>query len=377
MITIILATTLAITQDGSKAPPPVKPAIITPSAAPKQETEAQMPLLAPGSAAPFPNIAHFVKGESVDGYQPGKTYIFEFWATWCGPCKAGMPHLSEVQKHYADKGVTVIGISDEDLEKVQTFLAKPEWAEKTQYTLATDPDRSAWNQYMAPALQSGIPTAFIVKDEVVQWIGHPMTMDEPLKAVVDGNWDLNKAKIEFEGTAAAKKVQRRLGSLMREAKTTGDYTAFLEMLDAEIAKAPKREAAAMELQKFQILLVGAKQPEAAYKLGDRLVAHFAAEKQQSALNQIAWFVLDTKDVPSRDFDFALRAAIAANEASGGKDGAILDTLARAYWEKGDKATAVSTQESAVAKTEPGPMLDEMKATLEKYKTTNPGGTTPG
>jgi thiol-disulfide isomerase/thioredoxin len=37
--------------------------------------------------------------------------IVDFWATWCGPCKASMPHLNNVQERYAKNGLAVIGVS--------------------------------------------------------------------------------------------------------------------------------------------------------------------------------------------------------------------------------------------------------------------------
>lgn len=68
-----------------------------------------------------------------------------------------------------------VGVSDEKLQTVTDFLGKDEWKEKTRYTLATDPDRSTYNSYMAAAGQNGIPTAFVVgRDGCVEWIGHPM-----------------------------------------------------------------------------------------------------------------------------------------------------------------------------------------------------------
>lgn len=37
--------------------------------------------------------------------------IVDFWATWCGPCKASMPHLNEMQSRYGAKGLSVVGMS--------------------------------------------------------------------------------------------------------------------------------------------------------------------------------------------------------------------------------------------------------------------------
>lgn len=39
----------------------------------------------------------------------GKAYVLDFWATWCGPCKAASPSLDALQKKYKAKGLVVIG----------------------------------------------------------------------------------------------------------------------------------------------------------------------------------------------------------------------------------------------------------------------------
>ena len=40
----------------------------------------------------------------------GKIVLLDFWATWCGPCIAAIPHTNEMAKKYADKGVIIIGV---------------------------------------------------------------------------------------------------------------------------------------------------------------------------------------------------------------------------------------------------------------------------
>ncbi|WP_293305985.1 TlpA disulfide reductase family protein [Pedobacter sp. UBA5917] len=44
----------------------------------------------------------------------GKYVLLDFWATWCVPCRASHPHLRNIYGKYKDKGLDVVGISDDD-----------------------------------------------------------------------------------------------------------------------------------------------------------------------------------------------------------------------------------------------------------------------
>ena len=145
--------------------------------------------LAVGDVAPSVQIQRLIHGKPVDS--TAGVQVIEFWATWCGPCLSGMPHLSELQAKYGDE-VTVLGVTSEDAGTVERFLERSAgngktWAEVVKYRLAIDDDGATTAAYMRAAGQNSIPTAFIVgRDGVLRWIGHPSAMDGPLKAVVDG-----------------------------------------------------------------------------------------------------------------------------------------------------------------------------------------------
>ncbi len=68
--------------------------------------------------------------KSIDGEEislsglKGKIVLLDFWATWCGPCRESIPHLTRLYKEYSGKGFVVIGISVDTggLEPVERFV---------------------------------------------------------------------------------------------------------------------------------------------------------------------------------------------------------------------------------------------------------------
>ncbi len=54
----------------------------------------------------------------------GKVVVLEFWATWCGPCIAAIPHLNELADKFKDEPVQFIAITDQDETVVRPFLRK-------------------------------------------------------------------------------------------------------------------------------------------------------------------------------------------------------------------------------------------------------------
>jgi hypothetical protein len=159
-----------------------------------------------------------------------------------------MPHLAELQNKYRGQNVQIISVSDETVDEVKDLLAQDNeqvgktFAEITSaYSLTTDPDRSVHEDYMEASNQQGIPTSFIVgKSGLVEWIGHPMELDEPLEAVVNDSWDREKFKEELK---VKQEFQENIEKISMLAGA-GRFEDALKLAAAQLKKAkakPMRE----------------------------------------------------------------------------------------------------------------------------------------
>jgi thiol-disulfide isomerase/thioredoxin len=312
-----------------------------------------------GDAAPPLAVAKWVTGSPLTAIEPGQVHVVEFWATWCGPCLASMPHISELQKEYGDK-VHFIGVTRENEDVVQKFLdrerkAGETWRETISYRLALDEDSAMNTNYMRAAGQNGIPCAFIVgRDGAVEWIGHPMRIDAPLAKVVSGEWDRGAAIAEQQEQVRQRELQSRLGRVLRAEKPE-EALALLDEMTAGTEPSP-----AMTQMRWMILKRAGRTDEAA-KVQGQLVEQ--VWDSPDMLNQIAWSIaIDTSE--QRDLNLAVKAAQRASELREHKDAAILDTLARAHYEQGNLDKAIEWQRKAVAQAEE---RDEIVATLKRYE----------
>ena len=334
-----------------------------------------------GSKAPKLELKKFIKGESVKGFEKGKIYVVELWATWCGPCKTTIPHLTELQKKYKDVTIIGVAIMEEDQDAVPEFVE--EMGDKMDYRVALDlvaegaepTEGKVVVNWMKPAEQQGIPTAFIINGESkIAWIGHPGEMEDPLDAIVAGKWDLvAEAKKLVEAKAIEKKMREtfgRLQKLFKEFGDNGDPKELLAELDAAKESMPDKSDI-FKMLRFQVLALWKDGTDDAVKLGTEISESEQGEDPQ-LLNNIAWFIVD----PNRDnkadpklLKLALKVAIKADKLANSEDPSVADTLAKAYFDNGEIAKAVKTQERVVELAEGTRMAADpgLKKRLRQYK----------
>ena len=88
----------------------------------------------------------------------GRALLIDFWATWCPPCRKGIPDLIDLHESYESKGLTVVGISlDEGPEVVRKF--RRETGIPYPIVMGDEATQAAFGGI------EGIPTTFIVDRE--------------------------------------------------------------------------------------------------------------------------------------------------------------------------------------------------------------------
>jgi thiol-disulfide isomerase/thioredoxin len=326
------------------------------------------PALKPGDAAPKLAVGNWLKGDPVKELKKGTIYVIECWATWCGPCRQVIPHVTEMQKKHKDVVFIGVNVWEKEQEKAQAFVK--EMGDKMDYRVVLDDLTDAEKkgkvatEWLAAAGKDGIPCAFIVDKELkLAWVGHPGGMEPVLEKVVAGTFDPKKEAEQAEAAAA-------LGKRFQEAAQAGDWDKALATLDEVVKLNPAFENQA-QMIKFQVLLKEKKDCDAAFGVARKLGEQF--KDNAAALNEIAWAILDTPDLPKRDVDLALKLAARGVELTKGENGAVMDTLARAHFEKGEVDKAIELQTKAVQLA--GDDEDLKKATeeaLAKYKAKKEG-----
>ncbi len=302
-----------------------------------------------GDDAPELKVGAWAQGEEVTGFTGDKVYIVEFWATWCGPCIASIPHLDEIYRKHSEEGLVVIGQNlGEDASKVNPFVKS--MAGKMSYRVAID-DKSegGWmaKHWLTAAGQNGIPCAFVVsKKGKIAYIGHPMSLQESLLTSLLAEPSTAPEK----GTAPAPKAtgpgekaiplitraqtEIRAGKLDAAEQTVGELQEVLPkdfgyiggLLEIDVLLARKQSGDALELAKL---------------LGEDY------RDKPAAMLAVAAHLTASADASPALLDAATKIASPLSTAAGDTQAMALSTMARISWIKGDKAAALELQQKAI------------------------------
>ncbi len=335
-----------------------------------------------GGKAPTFSVATMVKGSKVD-LSKG-VHVVEFWATWCGPCKVSIPHLTELAHKYKGKvdftGVSVWENGADQLGQVKKFVAA--MGPKMDYNVAFDGAPKAMdNGFMKAAKQNGIPSAFLVKNGQVLWIGHPMDgLDEAIGQVLNGKFNVAAAKAKFDGQAAEAEAQEKAQAEMVRLLTPAMTSLRAKKYDDALVELDKVKSdnpiINMQVSAMRFNALAMSGNPAILDESKKIVASDLG-KNAMLMNQLAWSLVDPQSkVPSPNYEAAVVLAEAAAKASDMKDASILDTYGYALFKAGKTQEAIEVQTKAVelAKTDKNidpTTLKDLQGRLEEFKKTTP------
>jgi thiol-disulfide isomerase/thioredoxin len=320
--------------------------------------------LGPGSPAPALDVKTWYKGKPVKSFQKNKVYVVEFWATWCGPCKTSIPHLTELAKK--NKDVTFIGISiweDDNGTNIKKFVE--EMGNKMDYTVGYSGNKTGMSvTWMNAAGQNGIPSSFIVKNGEIQWVGHPMEMDEPLAQVKAGKFDLAAFKVKFDKQAEESRQQMAARAEMSVAQKliSEGKTAEAKAKIAQIEQQYPAVKDALEGLKFGLL---AKEDPTAW---EQSAKDLAATKKPESIGKLWMYAMD-QTRPGGDLATGTKAMDLALEAAEDKDFVVLYYGTTFFKQAKDYKKALALAEKSLALLPNTQYKDskELKAELEKTK----------
>ncbi len=320
-----------------------------------------------GDPAPAARPKVMIQGEAITKLDDSKTYLFEFWATWCGPCVGQIPHLDSLHRKFGSKGLVVISTSvwEEDQAKVANFVKSK--GDKMSYRVGFDADKSVTKAWLEAAGVNGIPHGFLVSKGKIIWAGHPAELnDEMIGSVLDGSYNPEKAASLAKAAEAEKeKLMEKFGAL-GVAMQAKEWDKAEKLLNEVLPLVPESERGELTDAVRDQIALGKGDPSGIYKR----IAKFAEESKDDAeqQNAIAWdLATNPMFEGKRNLELAAKcASISVKLAEGTDKAASLDTLARIRFLQGKKDEAVKLQQEAINAADET-LKPELQKTLDSMK----------
>ena len=124
-----------------------------------------------GQRAPNFTLSRLDGGEASLSAFRGRVVILDFWATWCGPCRASMPGLEALRARYQDEGLVLVSVSlDRREEDARNYLERNGYEEFIGLWESLATTRELARRYGV----LGIPRTFVIdRQGIIRYCGHP------------------------------------------------------------------------------------------------------------------------------------------------------------------------------------------------------------
>lgn len=251
----------------------------------------------------------WLQGAPVKEWEKDKVYIFEFWATWCGPCLAAMPHMEQLHQAFKDNPrMQIIGVNVMDRktpEVLKEFIKNR--PTPLNYTMAVDVDgKKTSEKWLEPLKVNGIPHAFAVKNGRLIWRGHPSQLSEKtMQAMLKP--DFSAASLAAKGPDAGahewqhyRETSQKVRELVEKDGKLGAQALLKQVQDS--GKFPQDQVIQLKMIPFLVLAEQGKFEEAQSVLND--VSREYPDDYRVQID-IAGTLMEGKSVPAGKMDAAL------------------------------------------------------------------------
>ena len=156
--------------------------------------------LQPGDRATELDNLEWLKGEQFKIFDNTNTsppeskknlIIIEYWLSSDKDSKLAIPVLVNIQKKHSDS-IKIIALSNEKQDTLNTFLASPQ-GQTINYSVAIDPSKATTKCFIEN--DQRVPQVFVINSQgQVLWRGHPIELENVIKQIQKGTFDLKKQK---------------------------------------------------------------------------------------------------------------------------------------------------------------------------------------
>jgi thiol-disulfide isomerase/thioredoxin len=325
-----------------------------------------------GDPAPAIKYSKWLKGEPVTSFNSDHLYILEFWATWCGPCKGAMPHLTKLQKEYEGK-ISIIGVGvwekikegeayESSLPMVAKYVQGND-ANMGYSVIADNNDQHMGDNWLKAAGQGGIPSTFIIKNEKIIWIGHPMALDTTLPKIFDGSYDMDtyKNNIDKKTEAYKKRFAANVAALkpINDALAAKEYEKAFKLMEKLQREKPDLRSSLTHMR-FDALLKQGREEEI-LRFGNQW-----QKESESGVYSILGKVIDEDKLSKAIFLWAARSFDSSVQD---KRPLNYHMLASCYAKGGDYKNAIINEEKAIEGAKVALKKGEMVGTIMNYTVT--------
>jgi len=185
--------------------------------------------------APTINITDWIENVPNDKTLSDKYIVLEFWATWCGPCIAAVPHMNSIQKEFNQKDLYYISITDESVEKVERSMKRIEF----NSIVVTDLTKKTQINFGdgVEGLDAYPLTVLIDKTGIVKWIGEPKNLNSVIMTTFLSNSDTENANYSLEKNRTQKEQNRPLNA--KDLVKNNEIKYYFNLIEAESTERSK------------------------------------------------------------------------------------------------------------------------------------------